>query len=226
MSILCILHKQQTVDTIITKIPKTNFVFVKEKRSNFHLHNNNKKERRRREAWEIWEEEEGWERDMGFFFLLGADNRISPCAPAEHTPVYARVATVSISRCAWCSATWFLPTSSTATRIRLCVVTYMSSDIPDQHIPHPQDVWWCLLLLLFMSFFLLLEVEEDVHFTQKKTCICRDRVETEISSVWCLLQVHFLFVCRQRGRLHVHFLFGCRQRCLLHVNFLFVCRQR
>jgi len=106
---------------------------------------------------------------MGFFFLLGADDRISPCAPAEHTPVYARVATVSISRCAWCSATWFLPTSSTATRILLCVVTYMSSDIPHQHIPHPQDVWWCLLLLLlFLFFFLLLEVEENVHFTQKK----------------------------------------------------------
>jgi hypothetical protein len=34
MSILCILRKQQTIDTIITKIPKTNFVFVKEKRSN------------------------------------------------------------------------------------------------------------------------------------------------------------------------------------------------
>ncbi len=32
MRILCILSKQQTINTIITKIPKTNFVFVKMKK--------------------------------------------------------------------------------------------------------------------------------------------------------------------------------------------------
>ncbi len=188
---------------------------------------------------------------MGFFFLLGADNRISPCAPAEHTPVYARVATVSISRCAWCSATWFLPTSSTATRIRLCVVTYMSSDIP-----HQQDVWWCLLLLLFFFLFLLLEEQKDVHFTQKKTCICRDREWRQKSLLFdvfcmCIFSLcadrEFVYMCifslgadrdvfcmwifslcadRDRCLLHLHFLFVCRQRCLLHVQLLFVCRQR
>jgi len=34
MNILCILRKQQTIDTIITKIPKTNFIFVKKKKEN------------------------------------------------------------------------------------------------------------------------------------------------------------------------------------------------
>ncbi len=152
---------------------------------------------------------------MGFFFLLGVDDSILHGVLTKHTLV-------------WCSTTQFLPTSLIATCMCLYVVTYMSYDIPHQHIPHPQHVWRCLLLF----FFLLLEVEEDVHFTWKKPFICKNRVEIEISCIWCLLHVHFslgvdkdvfcmwfFFLCAYKGRciLHVHFFIICRQRCFLHV---------
>lgn len=163
---------------------------------------------------------------MGFCFLFGTEDQISFSALVEHTLVYAKVANTSTSKSVWWSTTWFLPTSSIATHICLYVITYMSFDIPHQHIPHPQHVWWrlLLLLLLFLFFFFLLEVEEDVHFTWKNICICKDKTEIEISYVWCLLHVHFLFVCIQICLLHVIFLFRCIQKYFMHVIFLFVCK--
>jgi len=59
MRILCILSKQQTINTIITKILKTNFVFVKMKKINSFAQQQLKREEEEG-GRKIWKEEERW----------------------------------------------------------------------------------------------------------------------------------------------------------------------
>jgi hypothetical protein len=65
MSILCILCKEQTIDTIITKIPKTNFVFVKKKKENLSFaQQQKKKKRRKKKGGEKYERKKKGDREI------------------------------------------------------------------------------------------------------------------------------------------------------------------